>query len=187
MSEAVNAPPGSIHENPETVQRVMSTGRATGSVWLGLCYAPCIVAFGLVPSIDAAVLLYLSQDMLKKVLPERLWNLKDEMLSNIPLPALYVYSGTRLALKAPDFASGSLVRSVDFLVVSVLVVLIKLFLLESMRIGIRVGSKIMMQSMARVISPNANLLPHLLRADYHGAGVTVFGVVCLLLGAIATT
>lgn len=183
MAEAISALPTTIMADPGTFQRILSMGRTAAATWLGLCYSPCIVTFGPLPCIDAVVLLCLCEDGLKKILPARLWSLKDEVLSNIPLQALYVYGGARLAIKAPEFASLTLIQSFDFVLVSLVVVVIKLMLLENIKIGIRVGIFITSQSRARVVNQNANLL----KSEYHGAGVAMFGLWCLLLGAISTT
>ena len=181
LSEAVDVLPGVATTNADTIKRVLTTGRATGPVWIGLRYSPCVVAFGIVPCIDAAVMLYLTKIVLKKFL----WNLEDELLSRIPRPALYAYAGVRLAVKAPAFADVNLIRSLDFLFVAVAVVLVNLMMLFLVKYGILAGTGIFNQSRARVMSRTHTEMVSVV--DYHGAGIAAFGFLCVVLGAIATT
>ena len=181
MSEAVNSLPGLTHTNADTIKRVLTTGRATGPVWIGLRYSPCIVAVGIVPCIDAAVILYLGS---KAVLKKLLWNLEDELLSRIPRPVLYAYAGVRLAVKAPNFADVNWIRGLDSLFVAVAIILVNLMMLILVKYGVLAGAGIVNQSRARVMNTSS---PNMLRVDYHGAGIAAFGSLCLVLGAIATT
>ena len=92
MSEEVNALPGVITTNANTIKRTIATGRATAPVWIGLRFSPCVVAFGVVPCFDAAVMLYFGKQLMKQM--QR--NLEDEIFSRVPRSVLYFYCGVRM-------------------------------------------------------------------------------------------
>ena len=165
-------------------------GRATKPLWIGLCYAPCIFAFSIMPCIDAAVSLYLIQsEILSSSRCASLHRLvkadKDSVLSKVPLPALYVYTGARLAMRATDFNNNKntdWIAALDFLFVALLILMIHISLTNLALMGLRTGMMLVTQAKAQII--NAGIAQ---RAEYHGLGVTIFAVWCLLFGALAIT
>jgi len=190
MAETVDRP-ARIEVNVEAVQRILFTGKATKPVWLGLIYAPWIVLMGPLATIDAAVVLYLCQNNSNRMAHSsigKLWlKFEGDVLPTIHPPFLYVFAGLRLAMRANDFPGLDLLQSLDFLSVTLLIMLVKWVLLSLVQVGISTGSIIVNQSRLRVINANATANASLLQADYHGTGLALFGAWFLSLGAVMIT
>ena len=90
-------------------------------------------------------------------------------------------------MRANDFPGLDLLQSLDFLSVTLLIMLVKWVLLSLVQVGISTGSIIVNQSRLRVINANATANASLLQADYHGTGLALFGAWFLSLGAVMIT
>lgn len=181
MLTGVNALQQDGPASDEEALQMIHLGKAARPLWQGLCYAPCAVIFGVLPSIDAATLLFLAQDRLKKLCPLGVVPAGD-LLSQIPIPALYVYSGARLAIKATEFPSVGWVNSIDFFVVAAFVVATRSVFWRNFKAGINIGTFCLRQSRRRI-----NPASPVIQTEYHGMAISFFALWCVLLGAIAVT
>jgi hypothetical protein len=183
MSLATNQFPNAV--NDQTTQVILQTGRAVRPLWFALCYAPCLV-FGLLPCMDAAVLLFLGRDAIKQVsVVERALQVGEgqafgNLLKQIPTRALYLYIGVRLGMRARELEEVAWIRSFDFVAVCCLVLSTKMVLWKNSNAGIQFGYYILSQARARSNS-------RALRTETSGHGVVILSVWCLLLGAIVIT
>ncbi|CAB9499528.1 TRAF-type zinc finger [Seminavis robusta] len=182
MTMATNGMPSAV--NDQSAQIVFQAGRAVRPLWFSFCYAfPCL-AFGVLPCLDAAVLLYVGREFVKRVLlVERVLQVGEgetfgNVFTNVPLPAFYVYIGARAAMRANEFPRVEWMQSFDFVAVAILVITTKCLLWRTIKAATQVGLYIMNQARMRS-SP--------LRSETSGCGTAMFTIWCLLLGALVVT
>jgi len=157
-------------------------GRAKNCLKTALCYAPCIFLYSILPSIDAAVIFYLlgESSMNVPVMGRVPKSGRDEILSQLPVPALYAYAGARLAMKATDFPSVGWYSTLDVVWAFFLVFAIDTMVVRTAKVGYKIGVVILNQSKARV--NRSAIIPQ--ACEYHGLGMSFFAFWCLLLGAL---